>query len=217
MSHHHPHCECRSLLHHKEKYLINFANSVYDEFRKMKYGIESCRKTGKLYIDEMRHDLIQYHMNDDGDALCEVSIRHMGWLPVYYPTPDESCDYQTPWCDNDYKIQKCNKGPQGIGMSYVGNGGSANIIEVNSGGCITRINVNPTIIINNNTGASFTYAQNCAQPATVWNIVHNLGYTPNVWVEDCDGCNADGVIAVVNPNTITITFSSPIGGIAHLS
>lgn len=207
----------RNLLLHKEKYLMNFANSVYDEFRKMKYGIESCRKTGDLWLNELRRDIVEYQTNDDRGALCEVSIRHMGWLPVYYPTSDPSCEYRPAWCNNDYQIQTCNRGPQGIGMSYAGNGGSANIIEVNSGGCITRINVNPTIIINNNTGTGFTYAQNCAQPSAIWYISHNLGYTPNVWVEDCDGCNADGVLNVIDANTITITFSEPIGGIAHLS
>ena len=208
----------RNLLPQKNKYLINFANSVYDEFRGMKYGIKSCRKTGNLSLNEMRKDIVEYQSNDDGGALCEVSIQHMGWLPVYYPTNDESCEYRPPWCDvSKYQIQKCNKGPQGVGMSYVGNGGSANLIEVNSGGCITRININPAITINNTGSSSFTYAQNCSQPATVWYINHNLGYTPNVWVEDCDGCNADGVIAVIDPNTITITFTSPIGGIAHLS
>lgn len=196
---------------------MNFADSVYDEYLRSKYGIQSCRRSGKLWLDDLRRDIANYQANDDGDALCEVSIRHMGWLPVYYPTPNESCDYQTPWCDNDYKIQKCNRGPQSIGMSYVGNGGSANIIEVNSCGCITRINVNPAITIINNTGTGFTYVQNCADPQLVWYINHNLGYTPNVWVEDCDGCNADGVIAVVNSTTITITFTSPVGGKAHLS
>jgi hypothetical protein len=208
----------RNLLPQREKYLVNFANAVYDEYLKQKYGILSCNRSGKLWLDEIRKDIAEYQAREDGGALCEVSIQHMGWLPVYYPSIDESCDYQPPWCDvSRYQIQRCSRGPQSIGMSYAGNGGSANIIEVNSGGCITRINVNPSIIINNNTGTAFTYAQNCAQPAAVWYISHNLGYTPNVWVEDCTGCNADGILNVIDANTITITFSEPIGGIAHLS
>jgi hypothetical protein len=206
----------RNLLPQKDKYQIKFANSVYDEYLKQKYGIQSCRKSGKIWLDEIRKDIAEYQSKNDGGALCEVSIRHMGWMPVYYPTSDESCCYQSPWCSNDYQIQKCNKGPTGIGMSYVGNDASANIIEVNSGGCITRINVNPTIIINNS-GGSFTYAQNCSDPQTVWNINHNLGYTPNAWTEDCDGNNISGTLAVINNNTISITFSSPQAGKAYLS
>jgi hypothetical protein len=208
----------RNLLPQKEKYLINFANSVYDEYRKMRYGIQSCRSTGKLWLNEMRKDIVEYQSNDDGGALCQVSIQHMGWLPVYYPTNDESCEYRPPWCDvSKYQIQRCNRGPQGVGMSYAGNGGSANLIEVNSGGCITRININPAITINNNTATAFTYSQNCSDPQSVWNINHNLGYTPNAWTEDCDGNDISGTLAVVNANTITITFSTPQAGTAHLS
>jgi hypothetical protein len=208
----------RNLLPQKEKYLINFANSVYAEFRQMKYGIQSCRNNGSLDLNEMRKDIVEYQSNDDGGALCEVSIQHMGWLPVYYPTNDESCEYRPPWCDvSKYQIQRCNRGPQGVGMSYAGNGGSANLIEVNSGGCITRININPAITINNNGSSSFTYAQNCSDPQTVWNINHNLGYTPNAWTVDCNGNNISGTMQVINANTITITFSTPQAGTAHLS
>jgi hypothetical protein len=102
-------------------------------------------------------------------------------------------------------------------MSYAGNGGSANLIEVNSGGCITRININPAITINNAGTSSFTYAQNCAQPALVWYIAHNLGYTPNAWTQDCTGANISGTLQVVDANNITITFSTPQAGTAHLS
>jgi len=208
----------RNLLPHKDKYLMNFANSMYDEFRKLKYGIASCRKTGDRVLNELRKDIAEYQSNDDGGALCEVSISYMGWLPVYYPSIDDSCEYRPPWCEvGKYQIPRCARGPQGIGMSYAGNGGSANLIEVNAGGCITRININPAITINNNTGTAFTYAQNCADPQLVWYITHDLGYTPNAWTEDCDGNDISGTLAVVDSNTITITFSSPQAGTAHLS
>jgi hypothetical protein len=207
----------RNLLPQKEKYLINFANSVYAEFREMKYGIQSCRKTGSLYLNEMRKDIVQYQSNDDGGALCEVSIQHMGWLPVYYPTSDTSCEYRPPWCDvSKYQIQKCNRGPQGVGMSYVGQNTSTNLIEVNAGGCITRININPAITINNN-NSNFVFTQNCGNPQAVWNINHNLNLVPNVWSEDCNGNNISGTLNVVDNNTITLTFSSPVGGKAYLS
>lgn len=208
----------RNLLPQKEKYLMNFANSVYAEFQQMKYGIKSCRKTGELWLNEMRKDIVEYQSKDDGGALCDVSIQHMGWLPVYYPTNDESCDYQPPWCDvSRYQIQRCNGGPRSIGMSYVGQNNSTNVIEVNSGGCITRINVNPSIVINNNNNASFVFTQDCAQPQTVWNINHNLSIVPNVWTEDCNGTNIQGTVAVVDNDNITITFSTAVAGKAYLS
>lgn len=206
----------RNLLPQKDKYLINFANSVYAEFRRMKYGIESCTRTGQLYVDEMRKDIVNYQSNDDGEALSEVSIQHMGWLPVYYPSNDSSCDYQPPWNDmSRYQVQRCSGGPTSIGMSYTGQNSSTNLIEVNAGGCITRININPAITINN--GTSFVFTQNCANPQAVWYINHNLGYTPNLWSEDCSGNNISGTVHVVNTNEITLTFSSPVAGKAYLS
>ena len=208
----------RNLLPQKEKYLINFANSVYAEFRQMRYGIQSCRNTGSISLNEMRKDIAEYQSNDDGGALCQVSIQHMGWLPVYYPTNDESCEYRPPWCDvSKYQIQRCNRGPQGIGTSYVGQSNSVNLVEVNSGGCITRININPAITINNNNNSSFVFTQDCAQPQLVWNINHNLNLVPNVWTVDCNGNNIQGTTAVINNNTITITFSTAVAGKAYLS
>ena len=208
----------RNLLPQKEKYLMNFANSVYAEFQQMKYGIKSCKRTGQLYIDEMRKDIVVYQSNDDGEALSQVSIQQMGWLPVYYPTNDDSCNYLPPWHDmSRYQVQTCNGGPRSIGMSYVGQNSSANLIEVNAGGCITRININPSITINN--GVAFTFVQPCNQPQTVWNINHNLGFTPNVWSEDCSNppVNISGTVHVIDANNITLTFSSALAGKAYLS
>ena len=197
---------------------MNFANSVYAEYLQMKYGIKSCKKTGDIWLNEIRKDIAEYQSNDDGEALCQVSIQHMGWLPVYYPTNDPTCDYQPPWCDvSRYQIQRCHRGPQGIGTSYVGQGNSTNLIEVNSGGCITRININPAITINNNNNSSFVFTQDCAQPQITWNINHNLNLVPNVWTVDCNGLNIDGTLTVIDNNTISITFSTAVAGKAYLS
>ena len=208
----------RNLLPQKQKYLMNFANSVYAEFRQMKYGIQSCKRTGNPWLDEIRKDIVEYQSNDDGEALTQVSIQHMGWLPVYYPTSDSSCDYRPPWCDvSRYQIQTCNGGPRSIGMSYVGQNNSANLIEVNTGGCITRININPAITINNNNNSSFVFTQDCAQPQLVWYINHNLNIIPNVWTEDCNNNNIQGTTTVIDNNTISITFSTAVAGKAYLS
>lgn len=204
----------RNLLAERSKYYKNFADSVYNQYRKIRYGIQSCKPSTELYIDGMRKEIVDYQANDDGEALTEVSIQHMGWLPVYYSTNDESCDYQPPWSDmNRYRIHSCHGGPRTIGMSYANQNSSTNLIEVNTGGCITRINLNPSIVVNN--GAAFTHTQTFA--ATVWTIVHNLGYVPNVWTADSNNNNISGVTNVVNLNTITITFNTAVAGKAYLS
>lgn len=209
----------RNLLPDKVKYYSNFANSMYAEYRKLRYGIATCKRTGKRYLDEIRKDIVNYQANDDGEALSQVSINTMAWLPVYYPSHDETCQYTPPWCDmSKYQVQKCSTGPSAVGMSYVGQNNSMNIIEVNSGGCITRINLNPSITINNNSGGSaFAFNQPCGSPQLVWNINHNLGYTPNAWTIDCSGNNISGTMQVIDANTITITFSTAQAGTAYLS
>jgi hypothetical protein len=191
----------KNLLSNKIKYYSNFANAMYAEYRKLKYGITTCKLSGKKYLDEIRKSLVDYQVNDDGNALCAVSINTMGWLPVTY-----SCN----------SGKTCSSNQVSINMSYTTPGASTNIIEVNTGGCITRINVNPTIVINGTPGY-FTYVQNCADPQSVWTIVHNLGFVPNAWTEDCNGDDISGTLAVINNNTISITFSSPQAGKAYLS
>lgn len=203
----------RNLLAEKSKYYKNFANSVYDQFRRIKYGIASC-KGRNLDLDAIRKELVDYQAKDDADALTQVSITTMGWLPVYYPSTDESCDYQPPWCNNGYQIQSCNRGPSAVGMNYASSTGSTNLIEVNTGGCITRININPAITINNS-GTSYTHTQTFL--STVWDITHNLGYTPNVWTVDENGNNISGTVTVINNNRLTITFSTSVKGTAYLS
>lgn len=62
---------------------------------------------------------------------------------------------------------------------------------------------------------SYTHTQGVA--ASVWTINHNLGYVPNVWVKDSANTEVEGDIAVVNLNTIVITFSAAFGGLAYCS
>lgn len=207
---------CRNLLFEKDKYYCRFADSVYGEFHKIKYGIASCKTYDNLMIDSVRKDIVDYQANDDGDALTEVGINHMGWLPVYFPTNDTSCEYQSPWSTQKFCVQRACSGPKTIGLNYNAGSISGNLIEVNAGGCITRINVNPSITINN-CGSSYVYTQACNDPQTVWTITHNLGYVPNAWTIDCDGDNISGTLVVLNNNVITITFSTAQAGTAYLT
>lgn len=55
----------RNLLPKKEQYLLNFADSMYNEFRQMKYGIQSCKRKTKLWLDELRKDILEYESNLD--------------------------------------------------------------------------------------------------------------------------------------------------------
>ena len=81
----------RNLLPQKEKHLMNFANSVYAEFRKMKYGIESCRKTGEIWLNELRKDIITYQETSVKDGLCQEEMQNQIWQPLNVWTVENVC------------------------------------------------------------------------------------------------------------------------------
>ena len=55
-----------SLFANKDRYIENFADSVYTEFLRMRYGIKSCTPARKLYLDELRKEILDYHETGDG-------------------------------------------------------------------------------------------------------------------------------------------------------
>lgn len=54
-------------------------------------------------------------------------------------------------------------------------------------------------------------------PSSVWEINHDLGFYPNVTVQDPDGNICEGEISYPTENSLVLTFSTPITGIAYLS
>lgn len=61
------------------------------------------------------------------------------------------------------------------------------------------------------------YEHDQVTPATVWTVVHNLGYRPNVLVKDSAGTTQLGETDHVSINELTITFLAAFGGKAYLS
>lgn len=53
--------------------------------------------------------------------------------------------------------------------------------------------------------------------SAVWNITHNLGWNPNVTVQDSGGSVVEGEISYTSTNTLTVTFSGAFRGDAYLS
>lgn len=56
---------------------------------------------------------------------------------------------------------------------------------------------------------SYEHPQDVA--ASVWTINHNLGYKPNIFIEDTDGVDIEGEITHVSVNQATVAFFA--GGI----
>ena len=61
------------------------------------------------------------------------------------------------------------------------------------------------------------YVHNQGVAAASWVIVHNLGYFPNVTVEDSTGVTIEGEIVHNTANQLTLTFSGSFSGVAYLS
>ena len=182
----------------------NHADAVYKEFMSLRYGINVC--CNKKSIDELEIDkeLCDWKKLTGRDLLSEVQLRRFANKPIYIGGE----------IDDTYYVGRTLDGA-GFNYQYSYNS-EQNIIEVNVGGSITRINVNPIINIDRSQTGDFTFEQ--LIPSSVWTINHNLGFVPgNELTTDLNGGEIEGVTDIVNVNTITITFSEPVAGYAYLS
>ena len=199
----------RTLLANKTKHYKNFADAVNRLYREIRYGVESCKPESDLDLAMMRKELVDWQANEDGAALTETSIQYQTWLAVNYD------DTLYPSGGTGYIHTSSQSGP--LGMNYVNqtiqNG--QNVIEINSGGCITKINLNPAITVNQGNGAQYSFQQSTA--AATWTITHNLGYVPNVITVNDAGTEIIGVVTTLNTTTVVIEFSDAVSGYAYLS
>jgi hypothetical protein len=54
-------------------------------------------------------------------------------------------------------------------------------------------------------------------PSATWVIVHNLGFFPNITVEDSGGNEHEPNLTYDSINQVTLGFNSAFGGVAYLS
>lgn len=192
----------RNLLLNVDDHLTDFSDAVYNQYMKDRFGVTMKPSNIDFSTACLRKDVIEWLMNEDWDALTQVSINSMAWLPVSYYNIRTSAQ------------AGCSEGSCSVSMGYpYYSNTTQNIIEVNAGGCMTRINVNPLITIS--TSSKYEHTQSVA--SSVWTINHKLGFIPNVYTLNGSGQEIEGVVHPVDTNTITITFSEPITGVAYLS
>jgi len=206
----------RNLLKDKAKYYRLFADDVYASFRKVRYGIGSDKDDKDYDLSLIRKELVDWQSNADNDALTQTSINYYGWLPVTYNSNDESVVFSSNINDPYRHLKICSANPVNVGLNYnYGVSGNQNLIEVNTGGCVTRINLNPAITFNNQTVSQYTYHQQT--PATTWTINHSLGFIPNVFILDNNGVEIIGVVDTATTTTLVISFTDAVTGYAYLS
>ena len=201
----------RTLLAHKTKHYKNFSDAVNKLFRQMRFGVESCKPEMDIDLALMRKEIVDWQANEDGNALCDTAIQYQTWLGVSYD------DTLYPSGGTGYIYSTSQSGPVKLNYStsYTQNG--QNVIEINSGGCITKINLNPAISISTGSGgnAQFSYQQTIA--STIWTINHNLGFVPNVTTVNNAGQEIVGVVTTLSASVAVIEFSDALTGYAYLS
>jgi hypothetical protein len=204
----------RNLLPKKVEHYKVFADVVTGIFKSMRYGISSIKPRTSAEIAMMRKQIVDWQANEDAGALTTASLSYTTWLPVTY---EENTSMNV--SSSGYYQCPTRVAPSSVSLGYNYPGGnSQNIIDVNAGGCITRINLNPTVNINNtSTGSNsqFVYQQTTA--STTWTINHGLGFIPNVYTIDNAGVNIIGTIDSSTVTTLVISFSKPVSGYAYLS
>jgi hypothetical protein len=197
----------RTYLPNRVKYNKQFADAMHRLYKQMRYGIGSCKPDYNNQLVSMRKELVEWEANEDDGALSETKIQFKTWLGVKYD------DVLYSKGGTGFIISDDGKAPS-MGLNYMGQQQSGqNVIEINSGGCITRINLNPAITINQN--SSFVYTQQT--PATMWDITHGMNMIPNVTTEDALGNDIVGILDVIDNNRIKIYFNIPVAGKAYLS
>jgi hypothetical protein len=197
----------RTYLPNRVKYNKQFADVMHRMYKQMRYGIGSCKPAQDIQLISMRKELVEWEANEDDGALSETKIQYKTWLGVKYD------DVLYSKGGTGFIISDDGKAPS-MGLNYMGTQQvGQNIVEINSGGCITRINLNPAITINQN--SSFVFTQQT--PATVWDITHGMNMIPNVTTEDLLGNDIVGILDVIDNNRIKIYFNTAVAGKAYLS
>ena len=197
----------KDFLTKQEKYYCDFADVIMAKFLSMKYGVGQCHKDKDINLLTMRKELSEWQSNHDHGALSErVRINYLTWLPVR--VDHEEIEGGAGYCYNE------STAPNSATVQYTYGNVSQNIVEVNAGGCITRININPNITINNQTGA-ISFHQ--TTPSSIWTLVHGLGFNPNITTTDEVGQEILGIVTYLDSNTIKVEFTNPVAGYAYLS
>jgi len=191
----------------KKKIEINqrFADAAFKHFRQERYGITQCCGNSDLFGLARQKYLCDWDNVKELNAVDKAVVQ-TSWDPIFY----------TPYEERRKRNLPASTGatPYNANVTYnYGVDGTENIIQINVGGAVTRINVNPLININRNN--EYTHEQ--LTPAYEWIIVHNFGFIPNVYTTDLQGNEFEGVVVPVDASTIKIVFTEAVSGYAYLS
>lgn len=204
----------KNYLQNKTQYYKSFADAMQKKFMQVRFGVKSCSIEQDLQNALLRKEIADWQQNNDGGALTEVSINYMTNFEVTYDQ-----DASTPELDIDSHyggtggvVSNCHSPLRIFKVNQVYGDNSANLVEVNTEGCVTRINLNSNVNI---AGGNFIFNQ--TTPVATWHINHGLHFIPNIYTRNEAGIPIEGVIVPIDQDNIDIQFSSPVAGTAYLS
>lgn len=212
---------------------MDFASAVYAQLKQLRYGMGTAGAVPELDLSSMRKELVDWQANEDHGALTDVSYNYSistVFLPLTYESDEHTAFVGGPAEHPDLLrqpgvVQSFNYYNPGLPVQDMRHASvtrinyntqdhqtGTNMIDINSGGCITRINLNNTVNVRTQ---SFEYVQDNA--ATIWDVQHNLGFNPNVRTEDTVGTDIVGSVEHLSTNRLKITFNQAVAGKAYLS
>lgn len=193
-----------------EKLQKAFSDAVYTVFLEERYGIAPCCGSKSLEQLEAEKMLCDWKVLSADNSMSESQIRYFANLPVFV-----NDELGTVSSDSHYDYSGTSSNSASV-VYNTGLNGYENVIEINAGGAVTRINLNPVINVDNSPTDQYTHHQET--PSDTWVIEHNLGFVPgNELITDLDGNEIDGVTRPIDSNTIQLEFSEPIAGWAYIS
>lgn len=187
-----------------------YADAVYKVFLEERYGIAPPSNTKSLEQLEAEKMLCDWKVLTDENSMTDSQLRYFANLPIYVNselgTTSTSSNYNYAGTSSNNATVVYNTGINGL----------ENIVEINAGGSITRINLNSIINVDNSPTDQYVHEQ--STPSTLWVVNHNLGFVPgNELITDPDSNEIEGVTRVVDNNTIQIEFSEAVTGWVYVS
>jgi len=200
------------------KTITDYGEVVYSSFLKEAYGVTRTMSDFDVIRRKVRYYKKELEELLDPDAFSQVNILYNTDFNVEYENelPGSSFSIEGGIGSIIYKDRSSmKKSTQTFKINYITENRIVhNVIDINTNGNITRINLNPSGSTGDVNPETHVHVQN--SPSDVWNVNHMLGKIPDVTIEDSEGVVINGVIDHIDTNVLQIHFSSPVIGKAYV-
>ena len=136
-----------------ERLQKKYSDAVYKVFLEERYGIAPCGNGKSLEQLEAEKMLCDWKVLSADNSMSESQIRYFANLPVYV-----NSELGTTSNDSHYNYTGSSSNSASV-VYNTGLNGLENIVEINAGGAVTRINLNSVINVDNSPTDQYTHHQ----------------------------------------------------------